>query len=49
MYVSDYYQYIISVLKYIIDKNNLSINIILNGGEYDFSNNKRIHQSKFRC
>jgi len=39
--VNDYYQYIISVLKYIIDKNNLSINIILDNGEYNFNNNNK--------
>lgn len=26
---------------YIIDKNNLSINIILDGGEYNFRNNNK--------
>lgn len=39
--VNDYYEYILSILKYIIDKNNLSINIILNGGEYNFRNNNK--------
>lgn len=41
IFVNDYYQYIISVLKYIIDKNDLSINIILDGGEYNFNNNNK--------
>tara|TARA_B100000575_G_scaffold271236_1_gene252374 strand:+ start:1823 stop:1987 length:165 start_codon:yes stop_codon:yes gene_type:complete len=40
-YVNDYYQYIHSILTYIIDKNNLSINIILDGGEYNFRNNNK--------
>ena len=40
-YMNDYYQYIISVLKYIIDKNNLSINIILDRGKYNFNNNNK--------
>ena len=41
-HVNDYYHYILSLLKYVIDKNNLSINIILDGGEYNFSNNNKI-------
>ena len=40
-YGNDYYEYILSILKYIIDKNNLSINIILDGGEYNFRNNNK--------
>lgn len=28
-YVNDYYQYIVSLLKYIIEKNKLCVNIIL--------------------
>jgi len=40
-YVNDYYEYIQSILTYIIDKNNLSINIILDGGEYNFRNNNK--------
>ncbi len=38
---NDYNQYIISILKYIIDKNNLSINIILDGEKYNFNNNNK--------
>ena len=41
VYVDDYYEYILSILKYIIDKNNLSINIILDGKEYNFKNNNK--------
>lgn len=41
IYVNDYYEYIHSILTYIIDKNNLSINIILDGGEYNFKNNNK--------
>jgi hypothetical protein len=40
-YVNDYFQYIVSVLTYIIAKNNLSINIILTGREYNFNNNNK--------
>jgi len=40
-HTNDYYQYILSVLEYIIDKNNLSINIILDGNEYNFNNNNK--------
>ena len=40
-YVNDYYQYIISLLKFIIDKNNLSVNIILGGDKYNFNNNNK--------
>ena len=39
--VNDYYEYILSIVKYIIDKNNLSINIILDGREYNFRNNNK--------
>ena len=39
--VNDYYEYILSIVKYIIDKNNLSINIILDGIEYNFRNNNK--------
>lgn len=39
--VNDYYEYILSIVKYIIDKNNLSINIILDGEEYNFRNNNK--------
>jgi hypothetical protein len=40
---NDYYQYILSMLKYIIEKNNLSINInfALDGSEYDFNNSNQ--------
>ena len=37
----DYYEYILSILNYIIDKNNLSINIILNGEKYKFGNTNK--------
>lgn len=37
-YINDYYEYIISILRYIISKNNLSINIIFNGEKYNFNN-----------
>lgn len=40
-YVNDYYQYIISLLRYVIDKNDISINIILDGKEYNFNNNNK--------
>ena len=40
-YVNDYYEYILSIVNYIIDKNNLSINIILDGEEYNFRNNNK--------
>ena len=40
-YIKDYYEYILSILKYIIDKNNLSINIILGYGEDDFKNSNK--------
>lgn len=40
-YVNDYYEYIRSILKYIIDKNNLSLNIILDGYACNFKNNNK--------
>ena len=39
--VKHYYEYILSIVKYIIDKNNLSINIILDGEKYNFRNNNK--------
>ena len=39
--VDDYYQYILSLLKNAIEKNNLSINIILDGENYNFNNNNK--------
>ena len=48
--VRDYYEYILSIVKYIIDKNNLSINIILDGGEFNFrNNNKTIKEKMLFC
>jgi len=40
-YVNDYYQYILSLLKYIIYKNDISININLDSKEYNFNNNNK--------
>lgn len=37
----DYYNYTLSVLKFIINKNNLSINIILGCHEYNFENKNK--------
>jgi hypothetical protein len=37
-YVKDYYIYILSIIKYVINKNNLSINIILGNIIYNFDN-----------
>ena len=39
--VIDYYQYIVSILQYILNKNNLSINIILGNNEYNFNNKNK--------
>ena len=42
-YVNDYYQYIVSLLKYIIEKNKLCVNIILGNINHIFDNkNKNI-------
>jgi hypothetical protein len=40
-YLKDYYLYILSIIKYVINKNNLSINIILGNMIYDFNNNNK--------
>ena len=40
-YLKDYYIYILSIIKYVINKNNLSINIILGNMIYDFNNNNK--------
>lgn len=40
-YVKDYYLYILSIIKYVINKNDLSINIILGNMIYDFNNNNK--------
>lgn len=39
--LKDYYEYIISVIKYIVEKHNLSINIILNNNNYAFNNGNK--------
>ena len=39
--IKDYCNYILSVLKYVINKNNLSINIILGENEYNFKNSNK--------
>ena len=39
--VNDYYRYIFSIFKYIIEKNNLSINIVLDKEENNFNNNNK--------
>jgi hypothetical protein len=40
--IKDYYMYyILSVIKYVINKNNLSINVILGNMIYDFNNNNK--------
>uniref|UniRef100_A0A6C0J064 Methyltransferase domain-containing protein n=1 Tax=viral metagenome TaxID=1070528 RepID=A0A6C0J064_9ZZZZ len=39
LYVNDYYFYILSIIKYVIIKYDLSINIILGNMIYDFNNN----------
>lgn len=41
IYVKDYYIYILSLIKYVINKNNLSINIILGNMIYNFNNNNK--------
>ena len=41
VYVKDYYLYILSIIKYVINKNDLSINIILGNMIYDFNNNNK--------
>ena len=38
---NEYYQYIVSLLKLIINKNNLSINIILGDQDYNFHNENK--------
>ena len=40
-YKLDFYQYILSILKFIINKNDLSINIILGCHEYNFENKNK--------
>jgi hypothetical protein len=40
-YIKDYYLYILSIIKYVINKNNLSINVILGNMIYDFNNNNK--------
>jgi hypothetical protein len=40
-YIKDYYLYILSIIKYVINKNNLSINVILGNIIYDFNNNNK--------
>lgn len=40
-YLNDYYEYILSILKYISDKNNLPINIILGFDNHDFKNSNK--------
>lgn len=41
--VKDYYHYIISIIKYIVEKHDLSVNIILNNNDYAVNNgNKNI-------
>ena len=40
-WTNEYYQYIISLLKLIINKNNLSINIILGDQDYNFHNENK--------
>ena len=37
-FVNDYYQYIVSILKYVLNNNDLSINIILGNNESEFNN-----------
>ena len=39
--LKDYYEYIISVIKYIVEKHNLNINIILNNNNYTFNNGNK--------
>tara|TARA_B100000282_G_C31737837_1_gene494488 strand:+ start:2288 stop:4561 length:2274 start_codon:yes stop_codon:yes gene_type:complete len=39
--LKDYYEYIISVIKYIVEKHNLNINIILNNNNYTFNNDNK--------
>ncbi len=41
IYIKDYYIYILSVIKYVINKNNLSINVIFGNMIYDFNNNNK--------
>ena len=40
-WTNEYYQYIVSLLKLIINKNNLSINIILGDQDYNFHNENK--------
>jgi len=40
-FVNDYYQYIVSILKYVLDNNDLSINIILGNNESEFNNKNK--------
>ena len=40
-WTNEYYQYIVSLLKFIINKNNLSINIILGDQDYNFHNENK--------
>ena len=40
-WINEYYQYIVSLLKLIINKNNLSINIILGDQDYNFHNENK--------
>ena len=47
-YVNEYYEYILSIVNYIIDKNNLSINIILGGEEYNFRNNNKTIKNYYK-
>jgi hypothetical protein len=41
IYIKDYYIYILSIIKYVINKNNLSINVIFGNMIYDFNNNNK--------